>query len=477
MVDVSPVILTVTFFAFILGFGILVADLLKKRRLPDSFFLLLLGLVLGPTFFAHPAVTQYVDIALVDVSQMGILPDFLRILALILIVFTGMFNVSLTAFRRFSDTSLNLAFIGPIVTAIILGITANAIFGLDWIFAFLLGAIISGSSAAVLRAFEATLSKSKKAYTILNLESILNGPVSVLLPILILDLILLDQGALIEPLKYASEFWLLIAAGAGTGLITGFGAVRFISRMRKEYSALLLFAIALIAFALAENIGGSGLLAVAIAGLIIGNTAFKDKKEVKRFDDYFSEMLRISVFVLLGAQVMLFITLEQFVATLLFLVVVLLARLVFLVPLLWRRRQEFTATDLILLAFVAPKGLEAAATAPIVVAAVARLGGGIGGDSVYAGIANEMINIIFLITLLTILVSTVVARLISNRLAQEKQKINRAQEKSKDRMFAPPEAAMEKQKGEATAPLLAGAEKAQERKIEKPGQRPARGKR
>jgi len=67
--------------------------------------LLLLGLVLGPTLLTSPLVTQYLSIPPVDVSQMGNIPDFLRSLALILVVFTGTFNLSLKTFKQASTTS------------------------------------------------------------------------------------------------------------------------------------------------------------------------------------------------------------------------------------------------------------------------------------------------------------------------------------------------------------------------------------
>ncbi|RLJ08897.1 MAG: hypothetical protein DRP15_04430, partial [Candidatus Aenigmatarchaeota archaeon] len=88
MIDVT---LSITYFAFLLGFGVIVANLLKKIKIPDTFFLLLLGLLLGPTVFANPWVQQYMNITLVDINAMGGIPDFLRVLALILIVFTGTF--------------------------------------------------------------------------------------------------------------------------------------------------------------------------------------------------------------------------------------------------------------------------------------------------------------------------------------------------------------------------------------------------
>ncbi len=397
--------LTMTYFAFLLGFGVIVANILKKRKIPDTFFLLILGLLLGPTVFMNPALTKYVSITLVDVSAMGAIPDFLRVWALIMIVFTGTFNLNWKVFRRLSDVSINLAFVGMVFNTIIFGVAAHLIFGINIIYTLLLGAILGGTGTGVLYAFEHTLSKSKKALTIIKVESIFNSPLTVLLPILFLDLINTEPGALIEPLKYMSQFWLMIVAGIGTGIVVGLAVSKLMRATLKEYTPLLLFSIALITYALAENIGGSGMLAVAVCGLITGNMIFPEKEEVKRFDDQLSEMLRISVFTLLGAQVMMVFDLNLFIKSFVFFLIIFFSRPIFLIPTLGKMKNRFTRSDILLMSFVAPRGLAAAAMAPIVARTISQAAGN--------GVGNLIVNVIFLIMLFSVLFSTMSAALIS----------------------------------------------------------------
>ena len=166
----ADIALTVTYFAFLLGFGVLIANLLKKAKIPDTFFLLLLGLLMGPTVFLNPMVTQYISITLVDVSVMGAIPDFLRILALILVVFTGTFNLSMRVFQRVSDISVKLAFLGVFFNTVFFGIVASFMFQMDIVYALLVGAVISGTGTGVLYAFEHSLSKYKKVITVIKVE-------------------------------------------------------------------------------------------------------------------------------------------------------------------------------------------------------------------------------------------------------------------------------------------------------------------
>jgi len=408
---VTDITLTVTYFAVLLGFGVLIANALKKAKIPDTFFLLIFGLIMGPTIFGSAWMLQYMSINLVDVSAMGAVPDFLRTLALILVVFLGTFNLSFRVFKKFSKVSIKLAFIGVVFNTIFLGAISHFIFGLDWLYAFLLGAVISGTGTGVLFAFQEALRHSKKALRILTVESIFNTPLCIILPVLFLDLIAMQPGALVEPMKYASLFWQMIAAGVGTGIIIGLAVAGIMRKMMKQYSVLLLFAVSLLTYALAELVGGSGMLAVAICGLIAGNMVFPYKKEIKRFDDHLSEMLRISVFTLLGAQVALFITMQEFILALVFFFIIFFSRTLFVVPLVYKMRGELNRKEILFLNLVAPRGLATAAIAPIVVSTILTAGG---GGEPFATIASSMMNIIFLVIIFSILFSTIVAGLIGH---------------------------------------------------------------
>lgn len=411
MVDLT---LTVAYFAFLLGLGILLANLLKKRKIPDTFFLLLLGLVLGPTLYLNPYVMYYVNVVLVDISQMGAVPDFLRLLALIFVVFTGTFNLGFRVFKRFSNVSVNLAMVGVVFNTIVLGTIAHFLFGLEIVYSFLMAAVISGTGTGVVFAFEDVLKGSRKAMNILKVESIFNSPLSVLLPIIFLGLVAIEPGALFEPMKYVSQFWLMIAAGVGTGIILGLAVSKILKSVIKEYTALLLFAIAIITYALAEMVGGSGMLAVAICGLIAGDLAIPGRKEVNRFDDHLSELLRISVFTLLGAQVALLMSPYELLTAFVFFLIAFFIRPVFLIPMLGKRRKELDRRDMILLSFVTPRGLSAAAMAPIVAAALLAAGQP-------EAVATKIVNIIFIVIVLSILFSSVVAGFLG-RMKPEKEK-------------------------------------------------------
>ena len=203
-------------------------------------------------------------------------------------------------------------------------------------------------------------------------------------------------------MKYLSQFWLMITAGVGTGLIIGLSVSRLFKGIREEYTPLLLFAIALITYALAIGVGGSGMLAVAICGLVAGNFSISKKEEkekIIRFEDQLSEMLRISVFTLLGAQVTLLMGMREFVIIILFFIL----RPIFLLSMMGGLKRKFSRLDIMLMSFIAPRGLPAAAMVPIIAAAAISVG--------QPAMAETIVNVVFMVILLSVLFSTIVAKI------------------------------------------------------------------
>jgi len=395
----ADMVVIVSYFSFLLGFGVIVANLMKKVRIPDTFLLLLVGLVCGPTIWQNPAVASYIDLVIVDVGAMSVVPDFLRTLALVLIVFTGAFNLDFYELKRFSNVSINLAFLIVILNTVILGVAAKFIFALGWIPALLIGAIISGTDASVVFTFEDSLKKFGNVLPVLKVESIINSPLSVLIPVLFLDLLEISPGTVLAPGVYISQFWQMIVAGIGSGIVIGLGITKIIGRMLREYSALIIFSIALLTFGLSEAVGGSGMLGVAVAGFIIGNLGFPHKERVREFQSEFSDMLRISVFTLLGAQIFLDLNPLLLLVEFLFALLVFVLRPIFVTYIARDMRKEMTYEEFALLRFAGPRGISAAAIVPI--AAIAL------GDTL-------IMNIVFMVIFFTVLLSTIVVNLVSS---------------------------------------------------------------
>jgi|TARA_Y100000034_G_scaffold136696_1_gene215005 cell volume regulation protein A len=346
----AEILPTMSYFALLLGFGVIVSNMTNKWKMPNALFLLLVGLLFGPSL-----------LGLVDIGKMGDVPEFLRTLALIVIVFAGTFRLKMSTFKRVSKISLKLAFGGFFISTLVLGVGAHWIFGLSWIGSFILSSIVGGTSSAAIMTFQDTLGERGDVGAILTIESIFSDPLTVLVPILLLEAYM---SGIFSSTIVMQQFWQLIAAGVGTGVVVGLAVSELFKKTDRKLSPILSFAIALVTYALASNVGGSGILAVAITALILGNRNIPYKDAIGEFEDTLSTMLTISIFTFLGAQITLIVT-----NIMLFQQAVFIALAIFLVrpaiTFLLTRNKDYTMFDKLLMAMTGPRGAATAAVAAV----------------------------------------------------------------------------------------------------------------
>ena len=102
--------------------------------------------------------------------------------------------------------------------------------------------------------------------------------------------------------------------GAIIGLLGGMAIVRLVSRLNLDHGLLPIFVLtlSLLVFAAGGAFGGSGFLAVYLAGLVAGNSNIRAAASLKRFQDGVSWLAQIIMFLVLG----LFATPSQFIGIL-----------------------------------------------------------------------------------------------------------------------------------------------------------------
>jgi cell volume regulation protein A len=169
----------------------------------------------------------------------------------------------------------------------------------------LLGAVVSSTDAAavfsVLRGSGVGLKRGLGP--LLELESGLNDPMAVFLTIACIDLIAHDDIAWYEEIPL---FAIEMVVGAVVGLVFGRLAVALINRLRLEYEGLypvVLIAVVLAVFGVADLLHGSGFLAVYLAGLTLGNARLVHQRSLGRFADALAWLMQITMFLVLGLLV------------------------------------------------------------------------------------------------------------------------------------------------------------------------------
>jgi potassium/hydrogen antiporter len=272
--------------------GALVASLLATRvRIPALLLFLGLGMLAGS-----------------DITGWIYLDDYelartVGVIALALILFEGGLAAGLDEVRPVLRPASGLAFIGTIATALITGFIASWLFDFSVLEGLLLGSILAATdSAAVFSVLRGSTLRRKVART-LEAESALNDPVAVLLVLGFIDWIQEPSYGLLD---MAGLFAAQISIGIALGLATGWIGVAALRRVRLASSGLYPVAsltIGALAFGSAASLGGSGFLAVYLAGLVLGSPHIPARRTVAAFHDGLAWVAQLSLFFVLGLLV------------------------------------------------------------------------------------------------------------------------------------------------------------------------------
>ena len=227
------------------------------------------------------------------------------VIALAYILFSGGLDTPLARVKPVIGGGLSLASIGVLVTALVAGLFAAWILSLSLLEGMLLGAVIASTDAAAV--FSILRSNSLRLRgdiePLLELESGSNDPMAVILTVSLLALLANPATSVVVLLGNLIR---QIAIGVLVGYLAGRLGVALINsiRIKQEglYSTITLALVAL-TYAGATLVGGSGILAVYLAGIVMGNSEFLHKNSLVRFHDGLAWLMQIAMFITLGLLV------------------------------------------------------------------------------------------------------------------------------------------------------------------------------
>lgn len=225
--------------------------------------------------------------------------------ALALILFDGGLGTRARLLRATLRPALSLATLGVILTAALTGVAAKYLFGIGWVEALLIGAIVgSTDAAAVLMLVAGRRMKARpRVATTLEAESGLNDPVAVIMVVILVEWLL--RGAPPAPWTAALEIGWALAAGAGIGLLGGRAIAFAETRIGLPIGLYPIFAAAaaVFLFAFAQSIQASGFLAAYLAGVVFAATPHRAAAATERFMDGLAWLAQIGLFLMLGLLV------------------------------------------------------------------------------------------------------------------------------------------------------------------------------
>lgn len=306
-----------TVFVLIILTGLLITWFSNKLKISNVLLLILTGLFVG----ANQNLLGF------EVDHLALV--VLAVISLVLIIFDGSSRFDIKTLTEFSFKALNLIFWFILFNLFFLVIPVTYfIYGhFEWttiMYASIFAIIMAATDPATI--FVMMKNKANKVIEMLEVEAIFNTPITVLLPFVFLEMTnKLGSASLVG--TYFEQFFTQVLVGIGSGVLVG---LFFFKAMRNFYSdqisPLALVTAALLSYILAENLNGSGVLAVAVLGFMFGNMVMRHKDMLQEFSSMLSNSLEILVFLLLGLIIQLNISLKFIGISLLVFGILLLSR-------------------------------------------------------------------------------------------------------------------------------------------------------
>jgi len=222
--------------------------------------------------------------------------------ALALILFDGGLRTSLESVRSTWKPALSLSTIGVVLTSVLTGFAAAWVLGVPLLYGMLLGSIVGSTDAAAVFSILRTsgLKLPERLTATLEVESGSNDPMAIFLTVGLIEIIM---GTADSVAGIALLFALQFGVGTGVGIGIGYVAAWLVNRINLDYPGLypiLALSLGLLSFGLAAVLGGSGFLAIYLAGIILGNSSIVFRNGIFLFHDAGAWLGQIVLFVMLG---------------------------------------------------------------------------------------------------------------------------------------------------------------------------------
>lgn len=225
--------------------------------------------------------------------------------ALAVILFDGGLRTPRATIERGLGPALALSTVGVLITAGLVAAVAHYVLGFGWVFSLLLGSIVSATDAAAVFMLlgRSGIALRDRLRATLEVESGSNDPMAVFLTITFTSM--LAAGELEIGWWVLGDFALQMGLGGALGAAGGFALVWLMNRLELSGGLypILALAGALLIFSGTQLAGGSGFLAIYVAGIVFGNRRVRADQLVGRFFDGLSWLSQIVMFLLLGLLV------------------------------------------------------------------------------------------------------------------------------------------------------------------------------
>ncbi|WP_431132986.1 cation:proton antiporter [Psychroserpens mesophilus] len=393
--------------AGIIILGILAQWVAWKFKIPAILPLILIGLLVGPIAaeFLSEDGTKWIEP--IWNGEKGLFPGeglyYFVSLAISVILFEGGLTLKRSEIKNVGPSITKLITLGSIVTFFGAAIASHFIFGLSWEICFLFSALIIVTGPTVITPILRNIPLKKDVSTVLKWEGILIDPIGALVAVLVFEFISVGGDSGFTKTAFI-EFGKIILFGTTFGFTFAHALAFAINKNLIPHYLLNVVSLSTVLLVYVESdvfAHESGLLAVVVMGMVLGNGKLQNIKELLYFKESLSVLLISILFILLAANINIedLMLLYNWETAILFAIVVFIIRP--LAVFLSTYGSKLKTKEKLFISWVGPRGIVAAGIASL-----------FGSKLLKQGVegAEYITPLVFMIVLGTVLLNATTAR-------------------------------------------------------------------
>ncbi|MDY6779524.1 MAG: sodium:proton antiporter, partial [Halobacteria archaeon] len=373
--------------SLILFLGIVSKVIADRYEIPSVVFLLLFGITLGPE-----------GVGVIDPEIFGEAGRSIIVsLSVAVIVFEGGFHLTLSKIRKAPGSTLRLVTVGALITLVGGGVATKYLVDLPWDVSFLISSLLVATGPTVITPVLSHVNVREGVRGILESEGIINDVSAAILAIVMFEVVVIGDsagGSLVT--EFVSRLGTGVVVGALAAGVTWYVlSIRDVARSSQN-ARLIVLGTAVLSFAVSETVATeSGVAAVAVAGMLLGNADVPNKDEIAKFKGDITVIVLSVVFILLASLLKVgFILHLGLGGVLLVALLVLVVRP--LAVMLSTVGSRFTLRERLFISGVGPRGIIPASIATFFAVELRNQPG------IAPSTANAVVSVVFLVILVTV---------------------------------------------------------------------------
>ena len=393
--------------AGIIILGIVAQWVAWKFKIPAILPLLLIGLLVGPIAAEFLSEDGGKWIEPIWNGEKGLFPGdglyYFVSLAISIILFEGGLTLKRSEIKNVGPVITKLITLGSAITFFGAGLVAHHVFDLGWELSFLFSGLIIVTGPTVITPILRNIPLKKDISAVLKWEGILIDPIGALVAVLVFEFISVGGGGGFTKTALI-EFGKILLFGTTFGFTFAHALAFSINKKFIPHYLLNVVALSavLLVFVLSDIFAHeSGLLAVVVMGMVLGNSNLANLKELLYFKESLSVLLISILFILLSANINIedLFLLYTWKTVVLFVVVVFIVRPIAVFASTWNSNLKLN--EKFFISWVGPRGIVAAGIASL-----------FGSKLIKQGVegAEYITPLVFMIVLGTVLLNATTAR-------------------------------------------------------------------